>query len=149
MIKEICFDLDGTIANFYGVKNWLEYLENFDTTPYEIAKPLINMNSLARAIHKVQTLGYSIKVISWTSKSGTDEYNERVAEVKRKWLAKHLGSVDFAEICIVPYGVAKSGFGGGILFDDEERNRTEWENANAENIACDVSEILATLRSLY
>ena len=29
----IYFDMDGTLANFYGVENWLDYLENEDTTP--------------------------------------------------------------------------------------------------------------------
>ena len=35
----INFDMDGTIADLYGVKNWLPYLEAEDTTPYAIAKP--------------------------------------------------------------------------------------------------------------
>ena len=41
----IYFDMDGTLANFYGVENWLDYLENEDTTPYEIAKPLFNFSA--------------------------------------------------------------------------------------------------------
>ena len=35
----INFDMDGTIADLYGVKNWLSYLEAEDTTPYAIANP--------------------------------------------------------------------------------------------------------------
>ena len=27
----VYFDMDGTIANFYGVENWLEYLINENT----------------------------------------------------------------------------------------------------------------------
>mgnify|MGYP003560240319 CR=1 FL=1 len=27
-VKMVCFDMDGTIADLYGVDNWLEYLEN-------------------------------------------------------------------------------------------------------------------------
>ena len=27
-------DMDGTIANLYGVENWLEYLINEDAFPY-------------------------------------------------------------------------------------------------------------------
>jgi phosphoglycolate phosphatase-like HAD superfamily hydrolase len=44
--KTIVFDMDGTIANFYGVANWLEYLQNEDTTPYEVAAPLYDMEYL-------------------------------------------------------------------------------------------------------
>ena len=40
----IYFDMDGTLANFYGVENWLDYLENEDTTPYAIARPLFNFS---------------------------------------------------------------------------------------------------------
>lgn len=29
-MKAIYFDMDGTIANLYGVPNWLEGLRNFD-----------------------------------------------------------------------------------------------------------------------
>ena len=46
MSKRIVFDMDGTIANFYGVENWLECLKNSDTTPYEKAEPLYNTNEL-------------------------------------------------------------------------------------------------------
>ena len=37
----INFDMDGTIADLYGVENWLEHLINGNTFPYEMAKPLI------------------------------------------------------------------------------------------------------------
>ena len=40
MNKRIVFDMDGTIADFYGVENWSECLKNSDTTPYEMAKTL-------------------------------------------------------------------------------------------------------------
>lgn len=136
MKKEIWFDMDGTIANLYGVENWLEYLINEDTTPYAIAKPLVNMNSLARVLNRLIRKGYTVNIISWTSKGGTEEYNARVATVKREWLKKHLKSVEFARVDIVPYGTKKGENRYGILFDDEERNRKEWTETayNVENI---------------
>ena len=42
----INFDMDGTIANLYGVENWLEMLMAEDETPYAIAKPLVNLSLL-------------------------------------------------------------------------------------------------------
>ena len=50
----IYFDMDGTIADLYGVENWLDYLINSDATPYKVAKPLINLNSLARVLNNKQ-----------------------------------------------------------------------------------------------
>ena len=39
MTTTIFFDMDGTIADLYGVENWLDYLIASDVLPYEIAKP--------------------------------------------------------------------------------------------------------------
>ena len=147
MTKQINFDMDGTIANFYGVEGWLTDLENSNARPYAIAKPLVNMAVLARQIHRLQALGYEVNIISWLSKSGTEEFNAEVTEVKKEWLAKHLPSVTFDHVTIVKYGTPKSTCGNGILFDDEERNRKEW-NIHGENLAFNVGNILEVLRGL-
>lgn len=143
MIREINFDMDGTLANFYGVDGWLDCLIASDSTPYAIAKPLFNFSALARQIHRLQNIGYTVNIISWLSKSGTADFNREVTEVKMAWLRKHLPSVTFDRITIVEYGTPKSTCGNGILFDDEERNRNEWKG-----IAYDVENILEVLRSL-
>ena len=143
---KINFDMDGTIANLYGVQNWLEMLIAEDTTPYAVARPMVNMSALARRLNTLQRAGYEIGVISWLSKSGGLEYNERVTEVKRKWLAKHLPSVAWDSVIIVPYGTPKELFCGtaeDILFDDEERNRESWTG-----IAYDVGNILEILKGI-
>ena len=75
MIKTINFDMDGTFVNLYGVENWLDYLINEDTTPYEIAKPLFNMSLFARLINKLQREGWEIGIITWLSKNATNDYN--------------------------------------------------------------------------
>ena len=51
---KIWFDMDGTIADLYGVENWLEMLIAHDETPYAIAKPIVNLSVLARLMNKVQ-----------------------------------------------------------------------------------------------
>ena len=128
MTKQINLDCDGTFVDLYGVENWLSYLLNSDPTPYEIAKPLVNLSSLAKALNKLQRGGYKIVIISWLSKNATADYNIAVTKAKRTWLKKHLPSVKFDEIKIVPYGTPKSQCGEGYLWDDEQKNRTEWEN---------------------
>ena len=142
----ICFDMDGTIADLYGVNNWLDYLLAENTKPYEIAKPLVNMSALARRLNSLQRKGYEIGVISWTSKNGSAQYNAEVEGAKRAWLAKHLASVRFDFIAVVPYGVNKSAFANNdndILFDDEAHNRENWRG-----VAYDVQNILENLRNL-
>ena len=124
---KIWLDMDGTIANFYGVEGWLNYLQDEDTTPYSIAKPLVNMSLLARYLNKLQSQGHEIGIISWGSKHGSDEFLVKIGCAKFHWLNKHLPSVNFNYIKIEHYGTNKLEVtGGGILFDDEKRNRDTW-----------------------
>ena len=70
-MKKIWFDMDGTIADLYGVENWLPMLIDSDPTPYEIARPLVNLSRLARYLNRLQKMGFEIGVISWLSKPST------------------------------------------------------------------------------
>lgn len=142
----INFDMDGTIADLYGVENWLEYLINGDAFPYTNAKPMVKMNVLARKLNELQRNGYRVAIISWLSKDSTDEYNEIVTRAKMEWLKKHLASVHFDEINIVKHGTPKQNFchsANDILFDDEAYNRENWMGR-----AYDVNNIIEVLRSL-
>ena len=122
----IYFDMDGTIADLYGVENWLSMLRDFDPTPYISAKPLVNMAWFARTVHEFQKMGWKIGIISWLSKTSTENYDNEVKRAKENWLKSHIPSVEFDEIHIVKYGTPKSSCGNGYLFDDEEKNRVEW-----------------------
>ena len=146
MTKTIYFDMDGTIADLYGVSGWLSYLMNEDAFPYMTAKPLIRMNVLARILNKLQRQGYRIGVISWLSKNSNASYDAKVTSAKIAWLQKHLASVRFDEINIVAYGTPKERFlrtSGDILFDDEFQNRINWTG-----IAFDADNIIETLKGI-
>ena len=141
----INFDMDGTIANLYGVENWLAMLTAEDTTPYEDALPLLRLSALARRLNNLQRNGYHIAIISWLSKTGSTEYNERVTEAKLNWLAQHMPSVNWDAIHIVPHGTPKQNFCENpldILFDDEAKNRDNWTGR-----AFDVQNIMEILRT--
>lgn len=129
---KIWFDMDGTIADLYAVEGWLNMLRAFDPAPYEEAKPMLHMATFARMLNRAQAQGHEICIISWCSKESTVEYDEAVRAAKLAWLAKHLPSVQWNMIEIVPYGQNKwETCGEGILFDDEARNREAWEAENA------------------
>lgn len=143
-MKKIWFDMDGTIADLYGVENWLDYLLNGDAFPYKAAAPLLHLSTLARMLNRVQREGYEIGVISWLSKNSTADYDEKVKAAKLEWLARHLPSVKWDTVFIVAYGTNKhETCGAGILFDDEDKNREIWgEGAHTPD------EILKVLSSL-
>ena len=146
----IYFDMDGTIADFYGQPQWLADLENFSARPYQKARPLLNMSALAKRLNNLQRKGYRIGIISWLSKTSTPAYNALVTAVKMAWLAEHLGSVQFDEIHIVAYGTPKSQVAQnwGILFDDEERNREEWARNGQAYAPYEIFEVLEVLKKI-
>lgn len=146
MTKAIYFDMDGTIANLYGVEDWLPKLRAYDPSPYTEALPLIRLSVLARMLNRLQRNGYTLGIISWVSKDPDPTYSEAVTAAKLEWLAKHLPSVEWNEIHIVAYGTPKqtlANFPDGILFDDEERNREDWLG-----IAFDETDIIEILKGL-
>lgn len=146
MMKAIYFDMDGTIADLYGVENWLENILQRNIRPYKEAKTLVRMASLARLLNKLQRQGYIIGIVSWLAKNSTQEYNERVTQAKIDWLERHLPSVYWNELHIVEYGTPKQTVvqhNKGILFDDEEQNRNNWTG-----IAYDEKNIIEILKGL-
>jgi FMN phosphatase YigB (HAD superfamily) len=141
MNKTIVFDMDGTIADFYGVENWLIEIRNESTKPYEIAEPLYNIETLNTILEFLKMSGWRIVVTSWLAKDSTKEYKEKVRKAKLEWLKKY--DFPFDEIHLVQYGTTKANctrhLGGfQVLVDDNEKVRKGWTlgdtiNAN-ENI---------------
>ena len=137
----IYFDMDGTIADLYGVENWLPKLRAEDVSPYLEAEPLTNMIELQEYFMGLQSYGYKIGIISWTSKGGTVTYNKMVREAKLLWLGQMFPQIEFDEIHIVKYGTRKDYVAkdkDGIIFDDDEKVREKWRgeavNPNTEDI---------------
>ena len=141
MNKVLVFDMDGTIANLYGVENWLGDLRSYNPRPYIVAEPMYDMNELRTVLELLKLQGWTVAITSWLSKETTKEYDELVRMAKREWLARYNFPVD--EIHLVKYGTTKANctrkLGGfQILVDDNEEVRKSWHlgdtiNAN-ENI---------------
>lgn len=125
----LVFDMDGTIANLYGVNGWLEMLRAYDETPYRVAEPMYNMMVLNELLRQLQKMGYKIAVTTWLSKESTKEYDEKVRKAKLEWLAKY--DFPYDEIHLVKYGTTKANCTRGkadyqILFDDNASVRKGW-----------------------
>lgn len=127
--KTLVFDMDGTIADFYGVANWLEYLLAEDTTPYDVANPLYDMDYLKGLLLVLKHQGWRVVITTWLSKGGTKEYNDKTRKAKLDWLEKY--GFPYDEIHLVKYGTTKANctrkYGGfQILIDDNEMVRKGW-----------------------
>jgi hypothetical protein len=146
--KVLVFDMDGTIADFYGVDNWLDDLNNYCTRPYEIAKPLYDMVELVNLLEELKKIGYIIAITTWLSANSTKEYDDRVRKAKLEWLKKY--SFPYDEIHLVKYGTTKANctrkLGGfQILVDDNEKVRKGWNLGATINANEDIIEKLKEL----
>ena len=126
-----CFDMDGTIADLYGVENWLDKLMAEDTSPYTEAKPLFNMHALNSALMLLLKEGHEIRVISWLSKDSTADYKEAVREAKREWLKRY--GFPASKIHLIEYGATKANSvrkalhgEPAVLIDDNAKVRKGW-----------------------
>lgn len=129
MNKTLVFDMDGTIADLYGVKNWLPMLRDENPLPYEIARPLYNMVLLNEILNLLRNDGWRIVVTTWLAKDSTRAYDKKVRAAKLNWLDRY--NFPYDEIHLVKYGTTKANCtrkhgGFQILVDDNEKIRQGW-----------------------
>ena len=149
MNKTIVFDMDGTIADFYGVDGWLECLQTSNPRPYVEAEPLVDMVTLNSLLNLLRGLGWRVVVTSWLAGGSTSDFDMEVRKAKLEWLKKYRFPYD--EVHLVKYGTTKANctrkLGGyQILVDDNEKVRKGWRlgdtiNAN-ENIIVEIQKLL-------
>ena len=129
MNKILVFDMDGTIADLYGVNNWLEDLRNENPRPYNVAEPIYDMDILNEILLFLKLQGWRIVVTTWLAKDSSKNYDNLVRESKLAWLEKY--NFPYDEIHLVKYGTTKANctrhLGGlQILVDDNENVRNGW-----------------------
>lgn len=145
MIKEIVFDMDGSLCALYDVPEWLEMLRAYDPTPYEVAKPMWDMVELAMVLHELMEIGITISIVTWLSKCSSPIYDEVVRETKKEWLDRYDFSYDHFHG--VKYGATKADSvrkrihdgEEAVLIDDNAKVREGWHlgatiDPTAENI---------------
>jgi hypothetical protein len=148
MKKMLVFDMDGTIADLYGVENWLTDLQTEKTRPYEIAKPLYDMKDLTNILNMLKSKGWKIVITTWLAKNASKEYNKAVAVAKKEWLAKY--NFPYDEIHCIKYGTTKANCtrkkgGFQILIDDNKKVRDGWTLGTTVNASYNITNFLKAL----
>ena len=148
MTKMLVFDMDGTIADLYGVNGWLNDLQSEKTTPYEEAEPLYDMAELKNVLNMLQSNGWQVVVTTWLAKNATKAYNKAVTKAKKEWLAKY--SFPYNEIHCVKYGTTKANCtrkkgGFQILIDDNKKVRDGWTLGTTVNAEYNIMNFLKAL----
>ena len=138
MRKLIILDMDGTIADLYGVDNWLQYLREENPFPYTIAVPMVDMKTLTNLLMRCKLIGWEIAVTSWLSMNSSRSYKEEVRQAKKDWLVKVGLDMLIDEIHLVQYGTPKQRCTKAdiqILFDDSADVRKKFTNVNKNRYA--------------
>lgn len=148
MAKVLVFDMDGTIADLYGVKGWLEDLRAYNPRPYIKAKPLYDMDALNGILNALKEQGWTIAVTTWLAKDSTKAYDDEVRKAKLEWLEKY--DFPYDEIHLVKYGTTKANCTrklglGQILVDDNEKVRKGWKLGDTINAQNDIMYELAQI----
>ena len=148
MTKMIVFDMDGTLADTYGVPDWLKLLRAYDPTPYIAAKPIYDAARLNQLISELKSAGWRIAITSWLPKESTSAYDAAVRKAKIEWLAAH--GFAFDEIHFVKYGTTKADCTRHkaeyqILVDDNEKVRAGWHLGATIDATDNIMDALAAL----
>ena len=149
MTKTLVFDMDGTIADLYGVPDWLNMLRSENPMPYIAAQPIYNPIELNEIVNYLKQQGWRIVVTTWLSKGSTEVYDLLVKQAKIDWLDRM--SFPYDELHIIKYGVNKADctkhYGGiQVLVDDSPEVRYSWYLG--ETIDASSGNILAELKAL-
>ena len=146
----IALDMDGTLAGLYDVPNWLESIRGEDTTPYEVAEPLCDVDALARVLELARSEGHIVEIVSWNCKGDiSSEYRRKVRKEKVNWLKRYGLLQEVDAVHVVKHGTPKSkvASGRGVLFDDETANRQEW-SSSGRGVAFDAVNLVARIEQI-
>jgi len=123
MKKTVYLDMDGTIANLYGIENWLPRLRAEDKTIFLECEPMISEKEL---LNKFPTENFEMKILSMTPLNATENYCLDVINQKNEWLNKYFPSI--TKRIYKPYGHNKNlkNSENAILIDDSEPIRKSW-----------------------
>lgn len=123
MKKTVYLDMDGTIANLYGIENWLPRLRAEDKTIFLECEPMISEKEL---LDKFPIENFEMKILSMTPLNATENYCLDVINQKNEWLNKHFPSI--TKRIYKPYGHNKNlkNSKNAILIDDSEPIRDSW-----------------------
>lgn len=150
MNKVIYFDMDGTVADLYGVDNWLEKLRAFDESPYIEAKPLVDMVALEKVCRKLISQGYEIGIITWLSKGSNEQYDKKVIQAKYEWFEYYMPYV--SSYHPIAYGIPKQKVAKRVkemwLVDDNFEVRQMWNTPKIRKSIDATKDIIAELWKL-
>ena len=145
----ILFDLDGTLGNLFGRRDWLEKLKNEEPI-YEDLEPLVNMEELNAIAYKLKSVGVEFGVVTWLAMGASENYEFITSMEKYRWCKKYIPFI--TEFECQPYGTPKQTNYRNrqcILTDDNAEVRASFETPHRRKTFDANDDIIAFLTNLY
>ena len=146
---KILFDLDGTLADLYGRKDWLDKLRA-EKPIYEELEPLVDMRELNHIAEKLMNVGVEFCVVTWLSMQASETYELITSMEKFRWCKRYIPFI--SEFECQPYGTPKQTNYRNtkcILIDDNAEVRAEFETKHRRKTFDANGDICAFLTELY
>lgn len=117
MNKIVYFDMDGTIADLYGVVNVFKRLDSLDASVYYEAKPIDKYINMLKEFH---TMRYKVIILSCLGMISNDVFDKDTIDNKNKWLDMYIGKEYIDDRIYIPNTKHKESYikEYGILVDD-------------------------------
>ena len=88
--RKVYIDMDGTIADLYGKKGWLNGLENEVASVFIDLKPLTTEKKLLSVFPPSH---FEVVILSMTPKNASHAYRLQVIKEKNAWLDRYFPSL--------------------------------------------------------
>ena len=137
MSIKIYFDMDGTVADFYGQENWLEMLRSETAGAFANCEPLFDETRFYKAVSRLLSIGVQFGVITWLPMQASPEYETICTAEKMEWCKQFLPFI--SEFTAQSYGIPKQNAirkhaSTEILIDDNSEVCTIWKTAKQRKV---------------
>lgn len=119
-MKRVYLDMDGTIADLYNVKQWLERIKSNDSNLFVECEPIITQDELFEVFPPNE---YDISILSMTPKDCSDSYAADVIRQKNEWLDMHFPNLKKRIYKKYSYNKNLKNSKDAILVDDNKKIR--------------------------
>jgi hypothetical protein len=146
-MKAIYFDMDGTVYDLYGIRDWLYMLDTENVDAYKCGQPICDMEELNALLERFIALGFIIGVVTWSAMNGSAEFNRATRKAKLEWVKMNMPAV--TEFHCVKYGTPKHQVAkvkNAVQVDDNADVREAWKGITIdarENIIPQLQNLLA------
>jgi histidinol phosphatase-like enzyme len=125
MNKIVYFDMDGTLADLYGVTNVFKRLDALDANVYSEAKPI---DTYINMLKEFKNMGYKVIILSCLGMISDKQFDKDTVRNKGLWLDKYVGKQYIDERIYIPNTKHKEQYINeyGILVDDDDKVLMNW-----------------------